>query len=88
MAKIPETFDFGNVNDLSKEELIWMMQRMYTELAEAINRKPDLYERASDGLTTDTFLSNGTININTSTLKVEMLTEHSSVSAVTWTQLS
>lgn len=57
---------------------------MYKDLAVAINRKPDIYERAADGQTTDTFLSNGDININTSTLKVEILTSHTSPTAVTW----
>jgi len=88
MPKIPETFDFGDINNMSKEELFYNLQRMYTELAEAINRKPDVYERATDGQTTDVFLSNGDININTSTQKVEMLTEHTSTTAVVWTQLS
>lgn len=73
---------------MSQEDLLRLLQRMYTQLALAINEKPDIIERASDGLTTDTFLSNGDININTSTLKVEMLTEHTSTSAVNWTTLS
>ena len=61
---------------------------MYSDLAEAINKKPDVYERTTDGQTTDTFLANGDININTSTLKVEMLTRHVNPTTVTWTQLS
>ena len=88
MAKLPETFDFGNVDINDPKELLWLLQRLYTELAESINRKPDLYERDTDGQTTDTFLSNGDMNINTDTLKVEMLTEHTNTTTVNWTTLS
>ena len=88
MAKISETYDFGQTEDMTNEELLWLLQRMYTELAEAINRKPDYYERSTDGQTTDTFLSNGDININTSTRKVEMLTEHTDPTTVVWTTIS
>ena len=86
MAKVAETWEFGSVEDM--EELLRELQQMYSTLAVACNSKPDIYQRATDGLSTDTFLSNGDVNINTSTLKVEMLTEHSSSSAVVWTQLS
>ncbi len=88
MAKIPETFDMGSEKDVSVEHLYWLLQRMYSDLAESINRKPDLYERTTDGLVKDTFLSNGDMNINTSTLKVEMLTKHVNTTTVTWTTLS
>jgi hypothetical protein len=36
----------------------------------------------------DTFLPQGTVNINLTTNKVEMLTNHVSAAAVTWTTLS
>lgn len=88
MARIPETFNIGDNQDLSLEKLLELMQRMYTDLAEAVNSKPDLYQRDIDGLTTDTFLANGSININTTTLKVQMLTRHINPTTVTWTQLS
>lgn len=89
MARIPETFNVGDRGDLSPEKLLELLEVMYTDLAVAINRKPDIIQRelngvGSDGLTTDTFLSNGDININTSTLKVEILTSHTSTTAVTW----
>lgn len=61
---------------------------MYEDLATAVNGKPDLYQRTTDGQTTDTFLAQGAININLNTNKVEMLTNHSSPSVVVWTQLS
>ena len=70
------------------EELVEKLQRMYTDLATAINQKPDLVQRTTDGLTTDTFLSQGTININLTTDKVEMLTNHPTQTSVTWTTLS
>lgn len=88
MARISETFDFGNVDDISIEELLWNLQIMYTQLAVAINTKPDIVQRDTDGQNSDTFLSNGDININTNTLKVEMLTSHPTSSTVTWTTLS
>lgn len=88
MAKIPEIYPSGSTEDLTLEQLYVMLQDMYKDIAVALNRKVDLVERDTDGQTSDTFLSNGTININTSTLKVEMLTEHNSSSSVTWTQLS
>jgi hypothetical protein len=88
MAKIPETFNVGDRSDLTLEELLRLMEQMYTQLAEAINKKPDIYQRTTDGLTTDVLLANGDVNINTNTLKVEMLTKHVSQTAVQWTQLS
>lgn len=90
MVKISETFATGDVDDMSVEQLLRLIQDMYTTLAVAINRKPDIVERASDGVTTDTFLSNGDININTSSDKVEMVTNHpaGTPTIVTWTQLA
>lgn len=88
MANIPNEFNFGDANNLSMEELVIKLQRMYYELAQAVNSKPDLYQRNTNGLATDTFLAQGSININLSTNKVEMLTNHNSSTNVTWTTLS
>ena len=88
MVKIKERFEFGNPEDLTQEKLVEQLKIMYTDLAQAINQKASVFERTTDGQTTDTFLSNGDININTSTLKVEMLVEHTDPSTVVWTQLS
>jgi hypothetical protein len=88
VARIPETFNVGDRKNLTVEHLLVLIERMYIDLAQAINSKPDLYERTTDGQTTDTFLAQGSININTATNKVEMLTNHTSATAVTWTQLS
>lgn len=88
MARIADTFNFGDTENLSMEELVIKLQRMYTDLAEAVNSKPDLYQRTTDGQTTDTFLAQGSININLNTNKVEMLTNHVNPTTVTWTQLS
>jgi len=88
MAKVPETYDVGDSENISPERLLRIMQDMYKDLAIQLNKKPDLYQRSTDGLVTDTFLSNGDININTTTKKVEMLTEHTSSTIVGWTQLS
>lgn len=88
MASIPNTFNFGDAKDMTMEELVDKLQRMYEDVAVAVNSKPDLYERTTNGQTTDTFLAQGSININTSTNKVEMLTNHTSPTAVVWTSLS
>lgn len=88
MAKIQENFDIGDRTQISPEDLLVILEDMYRTLAVAINKKPDIYQRANDGSSSDVFLNNGDININTSTLKVEMLTEHSSTSTVVWSQLS
>ena len=88
MAKLQENFDFGNTENATVQTLVNSLQRMYTDIALAVNKKPDVYQRSTPGQTSDTFLSNGDININTATLSVEMLTEHSSSTAVVWTTLS
>ena len=88
MARLPETFSFGSNSDLTIEELVIRLERMYTDLAVALNQKPDLVQRDVDGQASDTFLSQGTFNINLSTDKVEMLTNHPTQTTVTWTQLS
>jgi hypothetical protein len=88
MAKIPEYYAVGDRSQMTVEKLLVILEDVYRDLAIAINKKPDVYQRDTDGLTTDTFLNNGDLNINTNTRKVEMLTEHTSTSAVIWTQLS
>lgn len=89
MARIPETFNFGDRNEkLTIESLMLILERMYTDLAVAINTKPDVVQRSTDGQVGDTFLAQGTFNINLSTNKVEMLTNHPTQTTVTWTTLS
>lgn len=88
LAKISETFDFGDVEDMTQERMMRSFQEAYTTLATAINRKPDVYTRDTDGQATETVLANGDININLSTDKVEMITNHTSPTNITWTQLS
>lgn len=88
MARIPETFNIGDRTDLTVEHLLVLIERMYTDLAEAVNSKPDLYQRDTNGQVSDTFLAQGSININTTTNRVEMLTNHPTATTVTWTTLS
>jgi hypothetical protein len=88
MAKVLEYLNIGNRADMTVEELLRIVEKMYIDLATNLNKKPDIYQRMTDGLTTDTFLSNGDININVGTLKVEMLTSHPTSTSVTWTTLS
>lgn len=88
MARLPEYFNIGDQGDLDVEKLMDVLQRMYTDLAVALNSKPDLVQRTVDGQVNDTFLAQGTININLSTNKVQMLTNHPTQATVTWTTLS
>ena len=88
MARIPDTFNFPDKDELTIETLVEVLSRMYMDLAEAVNSKPDLYQRQTDGQVGDTFLAQGSININLATDKVEMLTNHTSATTVTWTTLS
>ena len=84
MAKVPEIFEIGDRENITPERLLELIETMYRDLAIAVNRKPDIIERNTDGQTTDTFLYNGDININSSTLKVEILTSHVDPQTVTW----
>jgi len=88
MGKIATTFNVGDRTAITPEKLLVLMERMYKDLAEAVNGKPDIYERTTDGQTSDTFLSQGSININTATDKVEMLTNHIDTTTVTWKTLT
>lgn len=88
MAQIPEYFNVGDKENITLERLLVTIEEIYTLLAVAVNQKPDIYETANDGDTSDVSLNNGDININTTTGKVEMLTSHDTVSTVTWTTLS
>lgn len=87
MARISEFFDFGD-KETTTEELIEKLERMYTNLALAVNSKPDLYQRQTNGQAGDTFLAQGSLNINLSTNRVEMLTQHVDSTTVIWTTLS
>ena len=86
MAKVPEYYNIGNRENLTIERLLEILEDMYKQLAIAVNKKPDLYQRTTDGLVSDTILGNGTININTNTQKVEMLVDRTSTT-VTWKTL-
>lgn len=88
MPKINEYLNVGNRDEMTVDELLRIVEKMYSDVASALNKKPDIIQRTSDGLVSDTFLSNGDLNINTNTLKVEMLTSHPTASTVTWSQLS
>lgn len=88
MARIPENFNIGDRSELTIDGLLLILERMYADLAIAVNGKPDLYQRQVNGQTDDTFLAQGSININLNTNKVEMLTNHVNPTTVTWTQLS
>lgn len=88
MAKIAETYSAGATENLTVEQLYLIMLDMYRDLAIAINRKPDVYFRTTDGQSTDSFLSNGDLNVNENTNKVEMLTNRPTANTVGWTTLS
>lgn len=88
MPKILEYLNVGDRENMTVEELLLIVEKMYIDISTSLNRKPDIIQRNTDGIATDTFLSNGDININLSTNKVEMLTNHNSSTTVQWTQLS
>jgi len=88
MAKIPEYYNVGDRSNLTVERLLRILEDLYRDLAIAVNRKPDVYFTAADGLTNATYLSNGDLNVNTSTQKVEMLTSRPTSNTVGWTTLS
>ena len=87
MAKLPNSFNFPDKDNIDMEGLLLILNRMYEDLAEAINSKPDLYQRDVDGQVSDTFLAQGSININLTTDKVEILTNHNSATTVNWVTL-
>ena len=86
MAKIPESYNLGKRENLKIEDLLVILEDMYSQLAVAVNKKPDLYQRATDGQVGDTFLSNGDLNLNTNTQVVEMLVDRTATT-VTWQTL-
>ena len=88
MPKIPEYYQIGDRKNITLERLLVILEDMYTDLARAVNLKPDIIERDIDGIGDEVFLSNGDININLTTDKVEMLTNHPTTTTVTWTTLS
>jgi len=87
MAKIPEYYNVGNRDNITNEELLRIMEDMYKKIAIALNKKPDIFERETNGLSTDTQLSIGSININTNTNKIEMLVAHPTAASVTWKEI-
>ena len=88
MAKVPEFYQVGDRENMTIERLLVIVEDMYRDLAINLNRKPDVYERTTNGLVGDTFMSNGDININITTNTVEMLTNHPTAATVTWTLIS
>lgn len=92
MPKLTERFNLGDRKDIDQDRLLDLLEEMYMQLAIAINRKPDVYFRPNDGVTGpiphgDTFLANGDINVNTNTLKIEMLVQHLTPDTVTWKEI-
>lgn len=85
MAKIPESYSYGDNEETTIEDIKDIVKDIYKDLAVAINKKPDIYFRSSNGLPSDTLLSIGDININSNTGKVETLVAHPTQTTVTWT---
>lgn len=88
MPKIPDEYIIGQRESMTVDDLVKELEEMYRQLADAINQKPSVVQRTIDGQGTETFLSNGDININLTSNKVEMVTNHPTQSTVTWTELS
>lgn len=87
MEKIPENYQLGSVESMSIDDIIAAITDMYTKLAIAVNKKTDFYERTTDGQTDDYSYSNGSINLNTTTNKTEILVKHNNDSTVTWKEI-
>ena len=88
MTKIPEDYPLGDIEQMELKELAYVLQDMYRELAVAINARPTVIVRANqDGQTDETFLPVGTLNINQTGPKVEILTSHTNPTTVVWTTL-
>ena len=88
MAKIRETINFGNKEDLPLDLIAKEFEKAHKDLAIAVNGKPDLVVRDVAGSNTENFLSDGTINIDTTGPTVEIITSRSASGAtVTWTAI-
>jgi len=87
MAKIAEYLQVGNRDTMTVEQLLRLVEQLYRDIAVQLNRKCDLVQRSVDGQVGDVFLDQGTININLSTDKVEILTNHNTSTTVTWKTL-
>jgi len=87
MAKILEYLNVGNRQNMTVEELLLIVEKMYQDIAINLNKKPDIIQQPSNGVTTDSFLSNGDIWINSATLGVQMVTQHDTASTVVFTTL-
>lgn len=90
MAKIAERFNIGDRDNITLERLLVLMEEMYMDIAEALNKKPDIYVRDTVGQASDTFLSIGDINIkdnNVDPIIIEMLVQHTSPTTVVWKEI-
>jgi hypothetical protein len=87
MARIPERFNVGDRSDITPERLLLLIEEMYMDIAEALNKKPEVFVRTTNGQVTDTLLSIGDININSLTQRVEMLVAHPTQTTVTWKEI-
>lgn len=88
MAKVVEYLQVGNRDNMSVEDLLVIVEQLYRDLAIQLNKKVELVQRNVDGQVADVFLDQGTVNINLTTNKIEMLSNHTSTTTVTWTQIS
>lgn len=87
MPNVPMDFPFGNKDELSVDKLLVIIQDMYELLARAVNSKPDIIVSESDGSADDVSVAIGSLSVNTSSNKVEMLTS-ATTEVATWTTLS
>ena len=88
MGKVSETLNVGDRENIDIENLLQIIEDMYKELAISLNKKPDIITQNDDGDTSDSTLSNGDININLITNKVEMVTNHLTSTTVKFKTLS
>jgi len=72
------------------EKLLVLLEEMYMDIAEALNKKPEIYVRDTVGQTSDTFLNIGDINIRDNgadPIIIEMLVAHPTQTTVTWKEI-
>lgn len=77
MAKVRENLNLGDKENITLKDLIDIIDEAYRDLAIALNKKPDIYLRELDGDTADNFLSDGDLNVNTSTNNIEIVSSRS-----------
>lgn len=87
MSKLQTDYIISNKENLDIKDILDILQDMYKKIVRELNKKPDIIIKDSDGSVSDAFLSDGDININSDTEKVEILIAHDSQKTVKWKEI-